>query len=173
MTKEFTTILSDQVKLNLIHYNLWTQVQVHNDHILSGFPPQKLASTDPENKTEWIACKRLLNTKLSVQEINSWFEEIKAITSAKDGESSAKSRSDKVEDASERLKSLDLQNMTETDAKVTNGGVSSTDQDPRWAKMENVNGKGRVDRVTVALVNDDGTIVYYFIYDGITKPRQN
>lgn len=28
-------------------------------------------------------------------------------------------------------------------------------------------------RVTIAIVNDDGTIVYYFIYDGVVKPPQN
>lgn len=31
----------------------------------------------------------------------------------------------------------------------------------------------RPQRVTVALVDDDSTIVYYFIHDGIVKPRQN
>lgn len=29
------------------------------------------------------------------------------------------------------------------------------------------------DRVTIAIVNDDSTIVYYFIHNGITKPNQN
>ncbi|CUM46718.1 uncharacterized protein AC631_05312 [Debaryomyces fabryi] len=28
-------------------------------------------------------------------------------------------------------------------------------------------------RITIGLVNDDATVVYYFIHDGIVKPRQN
>lgn len=31
----------------------------------------------------------------------------------------------------------------------------------------------RPKRVTIGLVNDDGTVVYYFIHDGVVKPRQN
>lgn len=31
----------------------------------------------------------------------------------------------------------------------------------------------RPKRITIGLVNDDSTIVYYFIHDGITQPRQN
>ncbi|ODV80377.1 uncharacterized protein CANTADRAFT_65315 [Suhomyces tanzawaensis NRRL Y-17324] len=31
----------------------------------------------------------------------------------------------------------------------------------------------RPTRITIAIVNDDGTIVYYFIHDGVVKPRQN
>lgn len=28
-------------------------------------------------------------------------------------------------------------------------------------------------RITIGIVNDDATVVYYFIHDGIVKPRQN
>lgn len=31
----------------------------------------------------------------------------------------------------------------------------------------------RPKRLTLGLVNDDGTVTYYFIHDGIIKPRQN
>lgn len=31
----------------------------------------------------------------------------------------------------------------------------------------------RPKRVTVGVINDDGTVVYYFIHDGVVKPRQN
>lgn len=31
----------------------------------------------------------------------------------------------------------------------------------------------RPKRITMAIVNDDGTIVYYFVHDGVIKPRQN
>lgn len=31
----------------------------------------------------------------------------------------------------------------------------------------------RPKRITIGLINDDSTIVFYFIHDGIVKPRQN
>lgn len=31
----------------------------------------------------------------------------------------------------------------------------------------------RPKRLTLGLLNDDGTVAYYFIHDGIIKPRQN
>ncbi|CAK7896196.1 tRNA-splicing endonuclease subunit Sen15p [[Candida] anglica] len=31
----------------------------------------------------------------------------------------------------------------------------------------------RPKRITVGLVNDDSTVVYYFIHDGMVKPRKN
>ncbi|GEQ69594.1 hypothetical protein JCM33374_g3266 [Metschnikowia sp. JCM 33374] len=31
----------------------------------------------------------------------------------------------------------------------------------------------RPKRITLAIVNDDGTVVYYFVHDGVIKPRQN
>ncbi|OBA22394.1 hypothetical protein METBIDRAFT_39931 [Metschnikowia bicuspidata var. bicuspidata NRRL YB-4993] len=31
----------------------------------------------------------------------------------------------------------------------------------------------RPKRVTMAIVQDDGTVVYYFVHDGVTAPRQN
>lgn len=34
-------------------------------------------------------------------------------------------------------------------------------------------GAARPRRMTVAVANDDGTIVYYFVHDGVAKPRQN
>lgn len=33
--------------------------------------------------------------------------------------------------------------------------------------------KSREKRVLMAVVNDDSTIVYYIVHDGIVKPRQN
>ena len=162
----FKSTHTDQVRLNLIHYNLWTKVEVHNDYILSGLPPTKLVSTDNESKREWIVCKRLdKESRLKVKEINSWFEEIKQFTSGKG----------------------DQEVDNDTDDGSTKNGKSNDDKSPSlnepfpvdndnpiWKPIDKtMNGKGRVGRLTIALINDDGTIVYYFIHDGITKPRQN
>jgi tRNA-splicing endonuclease subunit Sen15 len=32
---------------------------------------------------------------------------------------------------------------------------------------------GRSKRLMLAVVHDDSTVVYYFVHDGIVKPRQN
>ncbi|KAG5421651.1 SEN15 [Candida metapsilosis] len=166
-TLPFKSTPTDQVRLNLIHYNLWTKVEVHNDYILSGLPPTKLVSTDNESKREWIVCKRLnQESRLKVKEINSWFEEIKQFTSGK---------GDQDQDVDNDTKDSSTRNG-KSDVESPSGDVPSpVDNDsPIWKPIDKtMNGKGRVERLTIALINDDGTIVYYFIHDGITKPRQN
>ncbi|RCK60745.1 tRNA-splicing endonuclease subunit SEN15 [Candida viswanathii] len=116
-TLPFTSTPMDQVRLNLIHYNLWNNVtaHAHGPHAyLSGHPREKLVSTDPDEiRKEWIVPRLLKDEKLSVQEINEWFETIEK------------------------------------------------DEGARPA------------RLIIGIINDDGTVVYYFIHDGIVKPRQN
>lgn len=48
----------------------------------------------------------------------------------------------------------------------------SLDQIDRWFAVAAGAG-ARPRRMTVAMANDDGTIVYYFVHDGVAKPRQN
>ncbi|EGW34976.1 uncharacterized protein SPAPADRAFT_58100 [Spathaspora passalidarum NRRL Y-27907] len=110
-----TSTLAEQVKINLTHYNQWSDVVIHavsNElFAISGKPPQKL--DDKEIDVEWIVPKTNSNSKLSVDEINQWFKRIAEI----------------------------------------HGNPPQ--------------------RIAIAVVNDDGTIVYYFIHEGIVKPRQN
>ena len=107
--------LAAQVETNLVHYTLWTNVQVFRNNglaILRGLPPSKLADLDPENLQEWVVPKAMHEAKCSMGEISLWFD---------------------------RVAEIDL----------------------------------RPKRITLAIVNDDGTVVYYFVHDGVTKPRQN
>ena len=173
MTGTFGTTPSEQVRLNLIHYNLWTEVTLHNNHIVSGLPPQKLVPTDDDvddknKRREWVVCKRLLNTKLSVEEINTWFEEIKHITQR---ERDLKTPNNESFNSQSQENKTDIEPIifNQTDSTTT----TATNTPNKWTRMKNINGKDRVDRITIAMINDDGTIVYYFIHDGITKPRQN
>lgn len=48
----------------------------------------------------------------------------------------------------------------------------SLDQIDAWFEFATDRG-ARPRRMTVAMANDDGTIVYYFVHDGVAKPRQN
>ncbi|CAI5757604.1 unnamed protein product [Candida verbasci] len=111
-----SSTLIEQFKTNLIHYNLWNNVKIHNDLIISGIPSTKLVSTDDSNQIEWIMCidKLGFGKELSIKIINSWFKQVQSL-----------------------------------------------------------NNNFRPSRITIGIMNDDGTIVYYFVYDGITKPRQN
>lgn len=113
-TLPFTSSIIDQVRLNLIHYNLWNQVIIKDDYLI-GKPKEKLINTDDEIKIEFIIPRLIKDSKLSVQEINSWFNKI---------------------------------------------------------SQNNENNK-RPDRLIIGIINDDGTVVYYFIHDSIVKPRQN
>ena len=183
-TLPFTSSTIDQVRLNLIHYNLWTQVEVHNNYILSGLPPSKLVSTDPDSKHEWIVCKRLNeHRKLKVREINSWFEEIKEYKKdgSEDGTSGDVDEPDSCTETSMQNSNINdaQQNEVENQLPCISVQKESISEDNHsstsiWKPIDNtMNGKGRVRRLTIALINDDGTIVYYFIHDGITKPRQH
>lgn len=57
--------LAEQVETNLVHHNLWSNVESHeilnyNDNkmtILRGNPPAKLEACDADNSTEWVVPK--------------------------------------------------------------------------------------------------------------------
>lgn len=184
-TLPFTSSTTDQVRLNLVHYNLWTQVEVHNNYILSGLPPTKLVSTDSDSKREWIVCKRLNEqSKLKVKEINSWFEEIKQFTNGNEEKRGNEFKLDvpseahlQSQDTTENSKKAETEDVSSSSTHIEPASTDDSKPHPPnslWKPIDKtMNGKGRVDRITIALINDDGTIVYYFIHDGITKPRQN
>lgn len=50
--------------------------------------------------------------------------------------------------------------------------ISSIEIESWFSKITSISSK-RPKRITIALINDDATIVYYFVHDGIVKPRQN
>lgn len=54
---------------------------------------------------------------------------------------------------------------------MTDQNVSTSEIDKWFCNIALV--AARPARVTLALVNTDGTVVYYFVHDGIVKPRQN
>ncbi|KAK6204931.1 tRNA-splicing endonuclease subunit Sen15 [Scheffersomyces amazonensis] len=116
--------LANQVKLNLIHYNLWTDVKIYetlSSSSSSGIVSPILSGISPTTKeTEWVVCKSLdkSDAQLSTQEIESWFVQIEKIN-------------------------------------------------VKWHAYQ------RPKKIIIAIVNDDSTVVYYNIHDGLVKPRQN
>lgn len=107
--------LATQVKTNLVHYNLWNNVSIHEvegAYILSGTPPNRLVEHDVENQVEWVVPQSVERPEVSVDDMSRWFDLVSRLSAR-----------------------------------------------PR--------------RVTIAIANDDGTFVYYFVHDGAVKPRQN
>lgn len=109
--------LARVIRENLVHYNRWTDVEIHelvsDDPFLSGVPPNKLDEHDTENQTEWVL-PRLMSAHEHVSP-----KELAAAFAA-------------IAEVAER---------------------------PR--------------RITLAIASDDGLVVYYFVHDGVVKPRQN
>lgn len=105
----------DQVKQNLLFYNLWTdvsEVQLTNDILLQGKPKEKLLNDEEINNHE-IVLPINLSTKLTVSKLDSLFKELEVKLST------------------------------------------------------------RPKRIVVGIINEDSTIVYYFIHDGVYKPKKN
>ncbi|KAK6462162.1 tRNA-splicing endonuclease subunit Sen15 [Scheffersomyces coipomensis] len=104
--------LSEQVKLNLVHYNLWTNVIIHDttpspsSSVISGISPTS-------KQLEWIVPKSFTNKDITIPEIETWFVQITTINTK------------------------------------------------------------RPSKLIIAIVNDDSTVVYYNIHDGLVKPKQN
>lgn len=73
-----------------------------------------------------------------------------------------------------KLDSSDEDNVKEwvvPTSMVSNSELSLSEIDGWFEAIALV--ESRPKRVTIAMVNDDGTVVYYFIHDGVVKPRQN
>ena len=109
------TAVTERVRTNLVHYNLWQDVELHDMEgwtVIRGTPSTKLDSRDADGVPEWVVARTMSDPELSVGEIATWFNDIEK-------------------------------------------------KHPRPA------------RVTVGIEQDDGTVVYYFVHEGVVKPRQN
>ena len=71
----------------------------------------------------------------------------------------------------ENLNDEDGENSTRDGADKDNIHIKSEKKDPgregsKWSGKE-------IKRVLLAAVDDDSTVVYYIVHDGLVKPRQN
>lgn len=53
---------------------------------------------------------------------------------------------------------------------IEDGAEDADDEDAQWKQWR---GAKRGKRLLLATVQDDSTVTYYFIHDGLVKPRQN
>ncbi|EEQ42781.1 conserved hypothetical protein [Candida albicans WO-1] len=157
----FETSIIDQVRLNLIHYNYWNNVTIHSHEdleFLSGCPPEPLIPSD--NVTATTILKSLNNPNKS---------EIQ--TKDNDGV-------DNIDELSKTETDLDLEwiiprRLIYNSSQTQDQSKLSVKEINQWFKIIKTTIGYRPKRIIIAIINDDGTIVYYFIHDGITKPRQN
>ena len=174
--------LALQIAYNLRFQHSWTDIRIHFASpdsvfavplprpLLSGFPPQRLYVHPDEQlellqkqkdeggvgmpelsrEREWVLPSQL-REKWSLKRFGEVFDAIPAIPLEQDGEVAFKSQHhDTVMDTVE----------TEADESVKSASPNE------WRTMQ-------PKRLLLATLDDDSTIVYYIVHDGIVKPRQN
>ena len=139
--------------------------------MISGLPPQRLyihpdeqiellqkqkaegktGMPDLDSEREWVLPSHL-REKWSLKKFGDVFDSISIVPSDHDGnrlfENANESNSFESEDAHQ---------------------VVSTEQDTHPSKWRTSQPK----RVLLATLDDDSTVVYYIVHDGVVKPRQN
>ena len=168
----FETSILDQVRLNLIHYNYWNNVTVykHDDlEFLSGYPPEPLIPSDNINITPATPILKSLNNpkQIEIDNKDDKIENINQLQLETDIEWIIPRRLIHHQTQTQTQTQLQNQNQNQDQLKLTVGEIN------HWFKIIKTIIGYRPKRIIIAIINDDGTIVYYFIHDGITKPRQN
>lgn len=141
--------LSEQVYSNLVHYNLWTEVTMHN-HNDDSVVRDSISIDAIESRKIVAHCPQIITNK-----------SVRAVFSVLSGLPPAK------------LDQLDPEGLREwIIARLMTPTTNSMDEIELYfvaiSKFTD-----RPKRLTLALVNDDGTITYYFVHDGAIKPRRN
>ncbi|ODV62273.1 Sen15p ASCRUDRAFT_74692 [Ascoidea rubescens DSM 1968] len=141
---EVMSVLSNQVKQNLVYYNLWSNAKevpiVVSDSkcfVLKALPPSDFSSSSSDS----------LNFKFS---------------KLQEAEKDSSVGSDGREEY-EYILPVDM------DDKITMKFLDDCFEQIKISERI----ASRPNRIILGMVNDDSTIVYYFVHDGIAKPRKN
>ena len=162
--------LAERVAHNLQHQHQWTEISIHAKSnvvedcllprpIISGLPPQRIYVHPDEQiellKEESKFASQGTASKTSLSPEPEWV----LPTHLREKWSLKKFAEvfDRISIAPENLDNQSSGNAT--DSKSTGQTVTN-----KWRTTK---------RVLLATVDDDSTIVYYIIHDGIVKPRQN
>lgn len=159
--------LAAQVMSNLVDQHDWTEVETRTPTlrdlqptdtntdtdtqrpILSGLPPRRLY-THPDEQVERLRAEDSSSLEASQEPEYEWVVPVHVT------ENMTLSKFAVIFDSIDVLpKQIDSQNRR----------VGHTGKD--WRGLD------RVKRILVAVVHDDSTVSYYFMHDGIVKPRQN
>jgi tRNA-splicing endonuclease subunit Sen15, fungi type len=141
---------------NLEHQQDWTRVRLHRDSekprvLVSGLPPRRLY-IHPDEQIELIKAESALGEgqRILQEPEFEWVLPVHLNEKPSVGEFAA---------------IFDSIDVLPPDAQE-----GSPDAGAEWAKWRT---EKRGKRVLVAVVQDDSTVVYYIMHDGIVKPRQN
>lgn len=176
-------LLLQRVRINLLYMNSWTNVQIYNSTLgqleigtssvdscesilfLTGFPPHSLhpqpatsLNIEPSNGNnnerpaalEFVFPVCIGSQDLTMQQIDSIFSSI--------GQTRVELNDQKIQGSSEEIQESQPRQENQKNTKTI-------DSLPLLF--------GRPARIILAIVSDDGTIVYYFVHDGLVKPKKN
>ena len=153
--------LINVVQNNLVHEKDWSKLQTHADPhmprmMLCGLPPRRLY-VHPDEQIEIIKAEASLIDEQSIPQP----PELEWVLPLHIREALSVRKWAAIFDSIETLPP----GAAAAEAAVDDGGEM-----PEWKKWRSVK---RHKRLLVAVVQDDSTIVYYIVHDGIVKPRQN
>lgn len=190
----------DQVRISLLYYNYWTNVQTLqcNDGItvLTGIPPESIHPTNSVDKNITIAALPEKNAPIKNLVLHPVYMEptqndtVTSITSSEQVLQHNTPYDNNDEDVV--IQETSLANVPTT---VTTSTANETiiEYGPKVEFVypirihekvtmqfiskifENIEEQisVRPKRVILGILGDDGTIVYYFVHDGIVKPKKN
>ena len=151
--------LAQIVLNNLENQHDWTRLQLHNNTtpsriLISGLPPKRMY-IHPDEQIDIIkAEKALLNgARLPQPPEFEWVLPVHLVETA-----TTKTFAD-VFDSIDTL--------------PPGAKAEEANRDEEWAEWKQWRTTKRHKRILLAVVHDDSTVVYYFVHDGLVKPRQN
>ncbi|CAK7245671.1 MAG: hypothetical protein STHCBS139747_007256 [Sporothrix thermara] len=154
---------------NLVNQQDWTQMRIHDGDdtahprtLLTGLPPRRLY-IHPDEQIEVLRAERALGDgqRIAQPPEREWIMPVHLAETPTVGQLAAVFDSiTAVPPPGESIVSGSARNDNSTDA--------STDE--RWKAWR---GPRRGKRLLLAVVQDDSSVTYYFMHDGIVKPRQN
>ncbi|GAB7345043.1 hypothetical protein MBLNU457_3458t1 [Dothideomycetes sp. NU457] len=166
--------LAHQIKHNLQHQHLWTDLQIHtHTHtssstssstplprpLISGLPPSRLYIHPDEQLSLLQAQKARGGVGLGeVESEREW------VLPSHIHEKWTLRRFGEVFDRIEVVPPGDAKAGAQEEDRHGDGEGEDEDERNPWRKTK---------RVVLATLDDDSTVVYYIVHDGIVKPRQN
>lgn len=146
--------LTKVVVNNLENQHDWTQVQIHNQDnlprpLLYGLPPKRLY-VHPDEQIEIIKAEKELNERIPQEPELEWVLPLHL---------------------AEKWSIANFSAVFDAITAVPPGGESvNISEDAHWQLWR---GPKRGKRILLATVQDDSTVTYYWMHDGLVKPRQN
>jgi tRNA-splicing endonuclease subunit Sen15 len=167
---QYLLYLAIQIQHNLQYQHHWTKIKLHHVSpldgkplprpLISGLPPRRLY-IHPDEQIEMLKLEMDRSTKISTNE-----EDTKT-----------NQDSSPAEFAPEFEWVLPTHIREEWSlgrfAEIFSGIRQVPPDDEIGNKISATDESKRAKRMLLAIIQDDSTIVYYFIHDGIVKPRQN